>query len=382
MRIKKTAFLGAALLVITLTLPVSTALAEGDSDSEYISPSVARDTVNVLIRKVYNHAQLKGEGVGTTWKRVRAGILILVHSPDSVPRYYVVSGIDLDTNELVTRVGVDAETGEWQWYVEECLAKTFPPISEQQAKNITLDFMQKQGISGWIDGPLCIEMPNNGLYWGFQVNEGGQITDIYVNFENASEIFTNLNKKELRLNMPPLNPGDSAIVQPLLSIEKEPGGQAPASYDITVTHYYQETSWYCGEACTEMLFDYYGPRISQDDIGDVANEDPSYGTYASDLRRATHFSDRSTAIQNPTLQGYTERALGYGAHERTSMTSWLSDLKEVIASDHPVIILGWYSATHISGHFRVVKGYDDSLGEIIIHDPWYNPPFQGPNQHF
>ena len=383
MRILKTVLVP-AFLVITLTLSVSIAQAESDSKEEIISPFIAQETANALIHKICNYAQLEGEGVGITWKQIQAGTPVLVHDPDYVPKYYIVPGINTSTGEVVTRIGVDAKTGEWQWYVEKCLIKTFPPVSEQQAKNIALDFMQKQRITGKIEDPYCVEMPNKKLYWAFQVSGEEQITHIYVNFENASEIFTNLDKEELRLNMPSFNPVNGSVVQPLLSIKEEQhGGQAlPASHDIAMPHYYQEKSWYCGEACLQMVFDYYGPKISQDDIGDVANENPSYGTYASDLRRAAHFSDLSTAIQNPALRGYKERALGYGAHERTSSISWLSGLKQVIASDHPVIVLGWYSAAHTSGHFRVVKGYDDNLGEIITHDPWYGPPFQGPNQHF
>ncbi|HJH25864.1 MAG TPA: hypothetical protein C5S37_03615, partial [Methanophagales archaeon] len=346
------------------------------------------DTANTLIDEVYNRAQLKGEGFGIGWKEVQAGIPILIHNLTYVPYYYIVPGINSSTNEVVTIIAVDAETGDWQGYVEECLIKTFPPVSQEQAKEVAWNFMQEQGISGKIGDPRCVSMPNKKLYWGFNISDGVHVTDVYVNFGNISEIFTNRDKEGLRLDMPPLNPIhiDSSIniseVQPLPS----GGGRAPASYDITMTHYYQWTTWYCGEGCMDMEFDFYGPRISQDDIGDVANEDSGYGTYATDLRRSAHFSDLSTAIQNPSLQGYPQRPIGYGAFGRWG-SSWLSDLKEVIASDHPVTMLGWYDATHTSGHFRVVKGYDDNLGggEIITHDPWntaWGGAFGGPNQHF
>jgi len=392
-----------AILAVTLTLSMSIAMtAASDTGNSYISQSIAQDTASTLINEVYNQAQINGKEFSASWKQIQAGIPVLVHNVDYVPKYYIVPGVDPNTNDVITRIGVDANTGEWQWYVEECVDKTFPRVSQQEAKEVALKFMQEQKISGQISDPLCVDMPNSRLYWGFQVSNGNQVTSIYVNVDDISEIYTNLDKEELRLDMPPLNPVDfSGGSQSLLSKKGKSGvltsnfvgitsydqpltcsRDAPPSHDIDITHYYQETAWYCGEASLEMVFDYYGPRISQDDIGDVANEDPSYGTYASDLRRAAHFSDRSTAIQNPALQGYTERPIGYGTHERWSSTSWLDDLKEVIALDHPIIILGWYSAAHSSGHFRVVKGYDDNLGEIITHDPWYTAPFQGPNQHF
>lgn len=383
----------ALVVTLSLTLMNIAAITIADdikvSGGGYISLSIAQDTANTLIGEVYNRAQLKGEGFGIDWKEVQAGIPILVHNLTRVPNYYIVPGINSSTHEVVTRIGVDAETGEWQWYIEECLIKTFPPVSQEQAKDAARNFMQEHGIAGKIDDPLCISMPNKKLYWGFNVSDGIQVTDVYVNFDDDSEIFTNLDKEELRLDMLPLNPIDIegsiniSGVQPLPS----GGGRAPASYDITMAHYYQWTTWYCGEGCMDMEFDYYGPRISQYDIGYVANVTQA-GTYATDLRRSAHFSDLSTAIQNPSLQGYSQRPIGYGAFGKWATTSWLEpDLKEVIASDHPVTMLGWYDATHQSGHFRVVKGYDDNLGggEIITHDPWntaWGGAFGGPNQHF
>jgi hypothetical protein len=39
----------------------------------------------------------------------------------------------------------------------------------------------------------------------------------------------------------------------------------------------------------------------------------------------------------------------------------------------------WYSGAHGSGHFRVIKGYDDSLSVWVLHDPWYYGNMSGPN---
>jgi hypothetical protein len=154
-----------------------------------------------------------------------------------------------------------------------------------------------------------------------------------------------------------------------------------------VPFYYQETSWYCGEAALQMVFDYWGPDISQDDIGDVANEIPSAGTNYDDLRRASHFSYISSAIQNPSLQGYNERDLGYSSNRQfwsygSHYWDRYEDLKNLISNDYPVLVLTWYSETHQSGHYRVVKGYDDNLDVFIVHDPWYTPPYSGPDVHF
>ena len=33
-------------------------------------------------------------------------------------------------------------------------------------------------------------------------------------------------------------------------------------------------------------------------------------------------------------------------------------------------------------HARVLKGYDDSTGVYVVHDPWYDGVYQGPDVHF
>lgn len=66
-----------------------------------------------------------------------------------------------------------------------------------------------------------------------------------------------------------------------------------------------------GEACLQMVFDYWGPSVSQQDIRNVSKSrlDDSVAVL-DELIRAAHFSDQSWARGN--LRGYRERALGYG----------------------------------------------------------------------
>jgi hypothetical protein len=166
-----------------------------------------------------------------------------------------------------------------------------------------------------------------------------------------------------------------------------PGG-APAAYDIEgVPFHYQETDYWCGPASLEMLFDYWGPDISQQEIAYVTDADPSVGCYSDNLFRAAHFSEQSTAYADPSLRGYSGRSLGYMAAEATwrdgspFYARRYSDLKELISRGYPVLILTHYSPSE-GGHFRLVKGYDDSMDTFIVHDPWYTPPYMGPDVKF
>ncbi len=153
----------------------------------------------------------------------------------------------------------------------------------------------------------------------------------------------------------------------------------------SVPHYYQTTNYYCGPASVQMVYDFYGPYISQLEIADVARADVSYGAYTSDLRRATHFSRLSTSVGNDmpvSITGYTNRSIGYGAFE-----AWLPNvdsLVNLIEDGYPIVVLTHYDEFHTSGHFRVVIGYvrNSGITQIIVHDPWYTPPYQGPNVYF
>ena len=68
-----------------------------------------------------------------------------------------------------------------------------------------------------------------------------------------------------------------------------------------------------GEACLQMVFDLYGPSITQQDIRNVTMGRLESGTAdPEDIVRAGHFSSASRSKSNPAQQGYSERAIGYG----------------------------------------------------------------------
>jgi PKD repeat protein len=139
--------------------------------------------------------------------------------------------------------------------------------------------------------------------------------------------------------------------------------------------YHSQIKWYyCGPACLEMLFNYYGTDISQTEIAGVARTDPNppaMGTYMDDMIRAAQFSDLSTSVgtEHSPITGYTGRGLGYAAFGTWYMT--MAELKTLIDSGYPIIVLMRYgtSSSQNYGHFRVVIGYDDGTSVFTLHDP-------------
>ena len=142
----------------------------------------------------------------------------------------------------------------------------------------------------------------------------------------------------------------------------------------SVPYHSQIKTYYCGPASLEMVFDYYGPDISQYEIADAARTDYiSKSTFNDDMRRATHFSNLSTSVGDEmvsNITGYFNRKIGYGAFENyfTSATGLIN----LIDAGYPIIVLQWYDESHSSGHFRVVIGYNrygNIINNLITHDP-------------
>ncbi|MEM1564050.1 MAG: C39 family peptidase [Candidatus Bathyarchaeia archaeon] len=150
-------------------------------------------------------------------------------------------------------------------------------------------------------------------------------------------------------------------------------------HHINVPFHYQEKSYYCGPACLEMVFDYYGEDINQTEIADAARTigEPIYSTFTDELRRAAHFSNISTSMGNElpsiNITGYTLRSLGYAAFESFGMS--LEDLKRYVDMGKPLILLMWYSEFHLYGHYRVLTGYNGT--HFFLHDPWNNVEWGG-----
>jgi len=133
---------------------------------------------------------------------------------------------------------------------------------------------------------------------------------------------------------------------------------------ISVPYHYQITSYYCGPAALEMIFDFYGPDVSQLEIADVARTAPD-GTYTPDMVRAAHFSNASTSVGNEmpsNITGYSMREFGYAALQHDGMT--MNELKALIAVGYPIVVLTTW-------HYRVAVGYSSTA--ITFQDSYYGP---------
>ncbi len=150
----------------------------------------------------------------------------------------------------------------------------------------------------------------------------------------------------------------------------------PASYRIVGVPLFQQIDASgCGAASLQMVFAYYGPTIDQMEIYDAAR---TRGTSLPDMARAAQFSNLSTTagdrFEKGETTGYRERSLGYAGFYYASTTPWLGQLKAILAQGYPVIVLVYWLPGTAQGdlafHYRVVVGYDDTKGVLMMQDPW------------
>ena len=388
------------LVVLLLSLAP---LAWAGPARETVTAAVARREAARLVSRVSEatRANPRSGSAEPEWDGAFAGDPLLLHSVDGSPTSFLVPVLD-DSGKAVSVVGVSAKTGEWSWY-SDIRETRFPLVDASEATRKVTAFLRESGVSEVVPPPRARTAPDKNVYWFFELSGTRGVREVYLPAFFQGTPSTNLEPapwEGVPEDSPPAEAGDpperrsgtAAGAPPdgavAGGLPLYPGG-APAAHDIPdVPHHYQETGYWCGPASMQMLFGYWGENVLQSEIASVVNARPSVGCYSNDLLRAGHFSSNSSAYADPYLRGYTPRPLGYGAAEafwRNGSGLYsrrYSDLKELVSRNYPVLILTYYDSPPSSGHFRVVKGYDDSIGTFIVHDPWYSPPYQGPNVNF
>jgi hypothetical protein len=333
------------------------------------------------------------------------GQVVTVHHPVTLEPSYGVVPLRNSEGRLIGVVGVDSAGRRWQWCSFTYPYDRFPVIARESARrrlaarlqSLGLDAGPANGEAGYCEAgvPVLIQGCDRHLYWHLEDSKG-ETWLVNAMMEDA-EILGPGDRPALKALIPGealYGPaGDAPGRLEESGTPEEPGppespdspgfallGDTPPAYNIPgVPYHFQITSWYCGPASLQMMMDYWGEEVNQHDIADVANDVVGSGTNRTDMRRAAHFSGRSQCIQNPSLYGYTERQLGYACTEANFYSNPGQKLKNAIYEGYPVFILTWFGPTHGAGHYRLVKGWDDSLSAFIMHDPWYYGSLCGPD---
>ncbi len=382
----------AVVLFVLLVLAFVPAASAGDGAAA-VTPDEARAEASRLMMKV-SRETARNPRYGSSepgWADAGTGEPLLLYSFEGEPKSYLVPVLD-GAGKAESVITVDAVTGDWCSYGDVGEGK-FPLVDAAEARTRVETFLAERGISASLPAPQARTAPDKNVYWFFELGGRSALDEVYLPVFLEEGPSTNLDplpwKRKRTAEVQSADPGGSGGASGGRGAAVTYPGGAPPAYDIPdVPYHSQETSYWCGPASLEMLFDYWGEDIPQREIADVVNADYYGSAYNIDLVRAAHFSNQSTAIADPWLNGYTDRSLGYGSADAywengsSLYASRYSDLKELVSQNYPVLILTYYDSPPSSGHFRVVKGYNDSLGTFTVHDPWYTDPYQGPDVNF
>ncbi len=119
----------------------------------------------------------------------------------------------------------------------------------------------------------------------------------------------------------------------------------------------------CGPAALSMALSYFNVYVSQEDLGRQLR--PFQNAQGDN-------DDKST-----TLEELAAKANEYGFTAFHRPNGNMEIIRQFIAADMPVIAKTWTKPDEDIGHYRVIKGYDDTTSQIVQDDS-----LQGRNLRF
>jgi predicted double-glycine peptidase len=135
--------------------------------------------------------------------------------------------------------------------------------------------------------------------------------------------------------------------------------------NLNYCFYYQETNVSCIPASVKMVLSYLGvyPIPNQSELAIEMHTDLNHTTKWSNI----HMPFEKRGFNNCLAQTFT------------NFNDALSNLKERVSNNFPVIVETWYDGNAKEKgtvtHARVITGFN-STG-VFFHDPWYGLPYKG-----
>ena len=159
--------------------------------------------------------------------------------------------------------------------------------------------------------------------------------------------------------------------------------ETPAYYAVDIPWFEQETPGSCGAAALRTAFGQLGYSLDEGEIR-IAAQTTSTSTLSGDMIRAAHFSNASEEGSGTIIQGYTEKPFGTDSYEiifdgysLSGKTAADEFLKQRLLEGKPVILLMSFRSGGSSGHYRVLRGYDNRTSRYMFTDSLESNPISG-----
>ena len=157
-------------------------------------------------------------------------------------------------------------------------------------------------------------------------------------------------------------PEPTPTTEPTPTPTPTPEPLPPSAYLEPMTHAYQ--TWNnCAAVSTSMVLSYYGITMTQQQLGPIfrPNSDDKH-------------------VEPPQLVAFFPQ---YGLQTRIVEGGSIEVVKRLVAAGFPVITPQWLDhKPDAIGHYRVVRGYDDNRGGLIVNDSMLGPDVLIPYDEF
>jgi len=154
--------------------------------------------------------------------------------------------------------------------------------------------------------------------------------------------------------------GDLQFFENPLSIEylRKPLLQPPQRKVLPTDYHIFQTFNNCGPAALSMALRFYGIHVSQEELGQAL--------------RPYQVPNGDNDDKSVTLDELAEKSKEYGFVPYHRPMGNPDLVKQFIANDMPIITRTWTKPNEDIGHYRVVKGYDETAGIFIQDDSLQN----------
>ncbi len=178
---------------------------------------------------------------------------------------------------------------------------------------------------------------------------------ICINLITISIIVFSKRKSDINQNSSHTNPATtktnetpSSMTVPLLQI--------PQNKVLNNNYYVKQTFNNCGPASYSMLLSYYRITASQQELGQILR--PFQNPVGDN-------DDKSV-----TIEEIEKHAKTYGLHTYHRPNGDIELLKKFITYDIPILTRTWLQINEDIGHYRVIKGFNDTTQTIIQDDSY------------
>ncbi len=142
----------------------------------------------------------------------------------------------------------------------------------------------------------------------------------------------------------------------------------PNSYSLPQSNFISQSFNNCGPASLSMVMSMFGKSVSQDELASKMR--PFNNPYGG-------VDDKSVFAEEFVVSA---REYGFESLERPNGNTEL--LKKFVSNDIPVVVRTMLNDYEDIGHFRIVRGYDDSRGVLIQDDSYQGPGLEYSYEEF